>query len=87
VIVKAKNKETGKYVAIKQMVRIGQDILILKSIIREVYFLRKLSKLNLNLHTSVLQDVIAPDDFNYVENPYLFLVLDFVEMDLFQFLD
>jgi serine/threonine protein kinase len=81
-IVKAKNRETGNIVAVKQMVKIGSDTLVLKSIIREVCMLRCFSKVSDNPHTSQLLDIIAPEDISKTEKPYLFLVMDFVEMDL-----
>jgi len=54
---------------------------------REVSLLFQLSQMEENCHTSKLLDVIFPSDFTNAENKYIFMVIEFIDVDLHSLLD
>ena len=75
IVYKCKNKETGKYVAIKKFKEIGDD-LIKKTMKRELKMLQRLS------HPNIVQ---FQDAFKRKGN--LFLVFEFVEKNLLELIE
>lgn len=79
-VVQAKNKITGKIVAIKLLQNLFEDEYQTKKIVSEIQILRQLSTMKNNLFTTKLIDVIASTNPNKLN--YIFIVMEHVDQDL-----
>ena len=78
-MVKAKCKETGTFVAIKQMENVNKSVFSLRMAIREIGILNSLTKMNQNKYSTKLYATRVFKDDNKLE---VFLVLEFLQTDL-----
>lgn len=83
-VYRAKNRQTGKKVAIKLITDISLSVYSMRKLVREVIILRKLSEMEENIFSTKLLDVIIPcvsgDDLQNFDS--IFLVMDYCTTDL-----
>lgn len=79
-VVQAKQRKTGRIVAIKLINDIFKNEYDSKKIIREVQILRQFTQMPGNQFTTKILDIIAPKDLNNLT--YIFLVLEFMQTDI-----
>ena len=81
---KARCRDTGQFVAIKLIEDIFSDTDVARCVIREINILRKLSKMEGNIFTIKLIDVIVPTTEKRGLSTFkdLFLVMEYIEQDL-----
>jgi serine/threonine protein kinase len=74
-VIKAKNRESGMYVAIKQIKNAYKESYTFLKILREVQILKEFSKMKSNIFTTKLLDM-------FVEGDSIFLVMEYKSNDL-----
>jgi len=84
-VVKAQNRATRKYVAIKLLEGFNKTTYSARKVLREVQILSKMSELDTNIFTSKLVDLIIPEGEGEID--HLFIVMPLGTMDLKTFLD
>ena len=79
-VVQAKQRSTGKVVAIKLIDNIFKSEYDSKKIVREVQIMRQLTQMEGNQFTTKLYDIITPKNLDNLT--YIFIVMEYMQTDL-----